>query len=485
MKANIATYVSKCLTCAKVKAEHQRPSGLLVQPEIPQWKWDNITMDFVTKLPKSSQGYDTIWVIVDQFTKSSIFMPMRETDAMDKLARMYLKEVTSEGFGYKFGYEYCISSANRRTKRENHLNSRGYATCNHLETTIVFIFPNCTDIGAAKISKFRAKQVTEGCATLEMVRAAVGKYRRALGNSCYATSIGSSEDADVAEVDSGLKRKRATGDDGAGPSKRVRHLSLGLSTSTKRSSGASPRLMPKRVSRAIVIPLRPVRMLHSPQHRLVPRPSMYASGSVERSLIRSIQKDGRSGAKGQLVDAQAEQSLSRSYAQYLAEGGKWPLLGGKNNHFAGLDDFRHKVEGLLEKQEDKWLLSLGLLPCCHEHFGIARGQAVLWGSDVVSVPWLVVRQETVDGNCMKARLADSACRTVPGLERDQITPVVYYLCQSSWDILKFLSHLRKEGPVDGVLEAPCHKAGEKEWGEGVKAILMLVVGAGAPPPFGW
>ncbi|GKC77243.1 putative reverse transcriptase domain-containing protein [Tanacetum coccineum] len=65
MKANIATYVSKCLTCAKVKAEHQRPSGLLVQPDIPQWKWDNITMDFVMKLPKSSQGYDTIWVIID------------------------------------------------------------------------------------------------------------------------------------------------------------------------------------------------------------------------------------------------------------------------------------------------------------------------------------------------------------------------------------------------------------------------------------
>ncbi|GJX83880.1 putative reverse transcriptase domain-containing protein [Tanacetum coccineum] len=60
MKADIATYVSKCLTCAKVKAEHQRPSGLLVQPKIPQWKWDNITMDFVTNHPKSSQGYDTI-----------------------------------------------------------------------------------------------------------------------------------------------------------------------------------------------------------------------------------------------------------------------------------------------------------------------------------------------------------------------------------------------------------------------------------------
>ncbi|GJU12005.1 putative reverse transcriptase domain-containing protein [Tanacetum coccineum] len=60
MKADIATYVSKCLTCAKLKAEHQRPSGLLVQPKIPEWKWNNITMDFVMKLPKSSQGYNTI-----------------------------------------------------------------------------------------------------------------------------------------------------------------------------------------------------------------------------------------------------------------------------------------------------------------------------------------------------------------------------------------------------------------------------------------
>ncbi|GJT92477.1 putative reverse transcriptase domain-containing protein [Tanacetum coccineum] len=95
MKADIATYVRKCLTYAKVKAEHQRPSGLLVQPETPQWKWDSITMDFVTKLPKLSQGYDTIWVIVDRLTKSAIFLPMRETDPMQKLARMYLKEVVT------------------------------------------------------------------------------------------------------------------------------------------------------------------------------------------------------------------------------------------------------------------------------------------------------------------------------------------------------------------------------------------------------
>ncbi|GJR59396.1 putative reverse transcriptase domain-containing protein [Tanacetum coccineum] len=85
----------KCLTCANVKAEHKRPSELLVQPEIPQWKWNNTTMDFVTKLPKSSQGYDTIWVIVDRLTKSAIFTPMRETDSMEKFARMNLNEVVT------------------------------------------------------------------------------------------------------------------------------------------------------------------------------------------------------------------------------------------------------------------------------------------------------------------------------------------------------------------------------------------------------
>ncbi|GJX11694.1 putative reverse transcriptase domain-containing protein [Tanacetum coccineum] len=95
MKADIATYISKCLTCLRVKVEHQKPYGLLVQPEIPQWKWDNITMDFVTKLPKTQSGNDTIWVIVDRLTKSAHFLPMRETDLMDKLARLYLKEVVT------------------------------------------------------------------------------------------------------------------------------------------------------------------------------------------------------------------------------------------------------------------------------------------------------------------------------------------------------------------------------------------------------
>nr|GEV00195.1 reverse transcriptase domain-containing protein [Tanacetum cinerariifolium] len=95
MKANIATYVSKRLTCASVKEEYQRPSGVLVQPAIPKWKWDNITRDFITKLPKSPQGFDNIWVIVDRLTKSAHFLPIRENDPLDKLARLYLNRIVA------------------------------------------------------------------------------------------------------------------------------------------------------------------------------------------------------------------------------------------------------------------------------------------------------------------------------------------------------------------------------------------------------
>nr|GFB85160.1 reverse transcriptase domain-containing protein [Tanacetum cinerariifolium] len=95
MKADIATYVRKCLTCMRVKVEHQRPSGLLVQPVILEWKWDNITMDFITKLPKSSQGFNTIWVIMDRLTKSAHFLPIRENDPLDKLARLYLNRIVA------------------------------------------------------------------------------------------------------------------------------------------------------------------------------------------------------------------------------------------------------------------------------------------------------------------------------------------------------------------------------------------------------
>ncbi|GKD55107.1 putative reverse transcriptase domain-containing protein, partial [Tanacetum coccineum] len=83
MKKDIAEYVSKCLTCLKVMAKHQRPSDLLQQPKIPVWKWEGIAMDFMTKLPRTSSGHDTIWVIVDRLTKSAHFLPMREDYKMN------------------------------------------------------------------------------------------------------------------------------------------------------------------------------------------------------------------------------------------------------------------------------------------------------------------------------------------------------------------------------------------------------------------
>ncbi|GJT01165.1 putative reverse transcriptase domain-containing protein [Tanacetum coccineum] len=94
MKKDIAEYVNKCSTCLKVKAEHQRPSGLLQQPEIPVWKWEGIAMDFVTKLLRTSSGHDTIWVIVDRLTKFAHFLPMLDDYKMDRLARLYLNEIT-------------------------------------------------------------------------------------------------------------------------------------------------------------------------------------------------------------------------------------------------------------------------------------------------------------------------------------------------------------------------------------------------------
>ncbi|GKA51394.1 putative reverse transcriptase domain-containing protein [Tanacetum coccineum] len=93
MKKDIAMYVSKCLTCLKVKVEHQRPSGLLQQLEIPEWKWEVIAIDFVTKLPRTSSGHDTIWVIVDRLTKSAHFLTMREDYKIDRLASLYLNEI--------------------------------------------------------------------------------------------------------------------------------------------------------------------------------------------------------------------------------------------------------------------------------------------------------------------------------------------------------------------------------------------------------
>ena len=86
-------YVARCLTFQQVKAEHQRPSGMLQLLEVLELKWEEVTMDFMSGLPKSSEGYDSIWVIVERMTKATHFLPVKTTDLVKKLAKLYLKEI--------------------------------------------------------------------------------------------------------------------------------------------------------------------------------------------------------------------------------------------------------------------------------------------------------------------------------------------------------------------------------------------------------
>jgi hypothetical protein len=79
MKREIAEYVAVCDSCQRIKAEHQRPVGLLQPLQIPQWKWDEIGMDFIVRLPRTRTGYDSIWVVVDRLTKVAHFIPVKTT----------------------------------------------------------------------------------------------------------------------------------------------------------------------------------------------------------------------------------------------------------------------------------------------------------------------------------------------------------------------------------------------------------------------
>ena len=82
-----------CLTCQQIKAEHQRPRGLLQPLDIPEWKWECITMDFVSGLPRTFRKHDAIWVIVDRLTKSAHFLPINMTYSLDRLADLYVDEI--------------------------------------------------------------------------------------------------------------------------------------------------------------------------------------------------------------------------------------------------------------------------------------------------------------------------------------------------------------------------------------------------------
>ena len=93
MKRDIASHVSKCLHCQRVKAEHHSPAGLLQPLSIPEWKWEYITMDFVVWLPQSFSNNDAIWVIVDWLTKSAHFLPIKIMYSLNKFSTLYIKEI--------------------------------------------------------------------------------------------------------------------------------------------------------------------------------------------------------------------------------------------------------------------------------------------------------------------------------------------------------------------------------------------------------
>nr|AAN04995.1 retrotransposon protein, putative, Ty3-gypsy sub-class [Oryza sativa Japonica Group] len=93
MRREIAEFVALCDVCQRVKAEHQRPAGLLQPLQIPEWKWEEIGMDFITGLPRTSSGHDSIWVVVDRLTKVAYFIPVHTTYSGKKLAELYLARI--------------------------------------------------------------------------------------------------------------------------------------------------------------------------------------------------------------------------------------------------------------------------------------------------------------------------------------------------------------------------------------------------------
>ena len=95
MKREIGSYIAKCDICQRVKAGHQRPAGLLQPLQIPEWKWDSVGMDFITGLPTSSRGNDSIWVIVDRLSKVTHFLPVKTTYQSSQLAELYIARIVS------------------------------------------------------------------------------------------------------------------------------------------------------------------------------------------------------------------------------------------------------------------------------------------------------------------------------------------------------------------------------------------------------
>ncbi|GJS79804.1 putative reverse transcriptase domain-containing protein [Tanacetum coccineum] len=149
-----------------IKAEHQRPSGLPLQPEIPEWKWDKITMDFITKLPRSSSGYDTIWVIVDRLTKSAYFLATCEDYNIDKLSRLYIDEIVAR-HGKSLGTRLDMSTAYH--PQTNGQSERTIQTLEDMLRACVIYFGGSWDthLPLAKFFYFNSYHSSIRCASIE------------------------------------------------------------------------------------------------------------------------------------------------------------------------------------------------------------------------------------------------------------------------------------------------------------------------------
>jgi hypothetical protein len=93
MKREITKHVAICDSCQRIKAEHQRPAGLLQPLRIPQWKWDEVGMDFIVGLPHTQANYDSIWVVVDHLTMSTHFIPVKTSYNSAVLAELYMSQI--------------------------------------------------------------------------------------------------------------------------------------------------------------------------------------------------------------------------------------------------------------------------------------------------------------------------------------------------------------------------------------------------------
>jgi hypothetical protein len=93
MKKEVVDFIAKCLKCQKVKVEHRHPTSFLQPLPIPEWKWKFVTMNFITKLPRTNKQHDFIMVVVDKLTKAGQFIPVKLAHKASNMVDVYMREI--------------------------------------------------------------------------------------------------------------------------------------------------------------------------------------------------------------------------------------------------------------------------------------------------------------------------------------------------------------------------------------------------------